>query len=66
MRRELSAMTVMKLVGHTAIRMTEYHNRRGIDESIAGLTEATQTVEKLFALPGLWKTGDYPAGRTSV
>jgi integrase len=37
MRRELPAMTVMKLVGHTAIRMMEYHNRRGIDESLAGL-----------------------------
>jgi integrase len=52
MRRELPAMTVMKLVGYKAVRMTEYHNRRGIDESLAGLTEAAQAVENSLPYRG--------------
>jgi integrase len=66
MRRELSGMTVMKLVGHSAIGMKEYHNRQGTDESLVGLGGAAQAAEKLFASSGLWATGDYPAGRASV
>jgi hypothetical protein len=48
MRRELPAMTVMKLVGYTAMQMAEYHNKREIDESLARLTGAAQAVEKFF------------------
>jgi integrase len=48
MRRELPAETVMKLVGHTTIGMTEYYNKRVIDESLAGLAGADTTVAKLF------------------
>jgi integrase len=49
MRRELPDTTVMKLVGHTVIGMTEFYNRRGIDESLAGLAGTAQAAEKLFA-----------------
>jgi integrase len=48
MRRELPAETVMKLVGHTTIGMTEYYNKRIIDESLAGLTGADTAVAKLL------------------
>jgi integrase len=48
MRRELPAETVMKLVGHTTIGMTEYYNKRVIDESLAGLTGADTAVQKLL------------------
>jgi integrase len=47
MRRELPAMTVMKLVGHTISEITGYYNKWGIDESLAGLVGAAQTAEKL-------------------
>jgi hypothetical protein len=48
MRRELPAETVMKLVGHTTIGMTDYYNKRIIDESLAGLSGADAAVEKLL------------------
>jgi integrase len=48
MRRELPAETVMKLVGHTTIGMTEYYNKRIIDESLAGLTGADTAVQQLL------------------
>jgi integrase len=48
MRRELPAETVMKLVGHTTIGMTEYYNKRVIDESLAGLTGADTAVQKIL------------------
>jgi integrase len=48
MRRELPAETVMKLVGHTTIGMTEYYNKRVIDESLAGITGADAAVQKLL------------------
>jgi integrase len=48
MRRELPAETVMKLVGHTTIGMTEYYNKRVIDESLSGLAGADTAVAKLF------------------
>jgi integrase len=48
MRWELPAETVMKLVGHTTIGMTEYYNKRIIDESLAGLTGADTAVAKLL------------------
>jgi integrase len=48
MRRELPAMTVMKLVGYTVIQMTEHHKKRGIDESFARLIGVSQAVKKLF------------------
>jgi hypothetical protein len=38
----------MKLVGHTTIGMTEYYNKRLIDESLAGLAGADTAVEKLL------------------
>jgi integrase len=49
MRRELPAETVMKLVGHTTIGMTEYYNKRIIDESLAGLAGADTAVANLFS-----------------
>jgi integrase len=48
MRRELPAKTVMKLVGHTTIGMTEYYNKRVIDESLSGLTGADTAVQKIL------------------
>jgi integrase len=48
MRRELPAETVMKLVGHTTIGMTEYYNKRVIDESLADITGADTAVQKLL------------------
>jgi integrase len=48
MRRELPAETVMKLVGHTTIGMTEYYNKRVIDESLAGLAGADMAVQQLL------------------
>jgi calcineurin-like phosphoesterase family protein/integrase len=48
MRRELPVETVMKLVGHTTTGMTEYYNKRVLDESLAGLTGADTAVAKLF------------------
>jgi hypothetical protein len=51
MRRELPAETVMKLVGHTTIGMTEYYNKRIIDESPAGLSGADTAVQKLLTKP---------------
>jgi hypothetical protein len=48
MRRELPAEIVMKLVGHTTVGMTEYYNKRIIDESLAGLTGADTAVQKLL------------------
>jgi integrase len=48
MRRELPVETVMKLVGHTTAGMTEYYNKRIIDESLAGLTGADTAIAKLF------------------
>jgi integrase len=48
MRRELPAETVMKLVGHTTIGMTEYYNKRIIDESLSGLAGADTAVAKLL------------------
>jgi integrase len=48
MRRELPAETVMKLVGHTTVGMTEYYNKRVIDESLAGLTGADTAVQKIL------------------
>jgi integrase len=48
MRRVLPAETVMKLVGHTTVGMTEYYNKRIIDESLAGLTRADTAVQKLL------------------
>jgi integrase len=49
MRRELPAETVMKMVGHTSVEMTDYYtNRRALDESIAGLIGANNAAEKLF------------------
>jgi integrase len=48
MRRELPAETVMKLVGHTTIGMTEYYNKRIIDESLSGLEGADTAVAKLL------------------
>jgi integrase len=48
MRRELPAETVMKLVGHTTVGMTEYYNKRIIDESLSGLTGADTAVQKLL------------------
>jgi integrase len=48
MRRELPAETVMKLVGHTTVGMTEYYNKRIIDESLSGLAGADTAVQKLL------------------
>jgi hypothetical protein len=48
MRRELPAETVMKLVGHTTIGMTEYYNKRVIDESLSGLAGADMAVQQLL------------------
>jgi hypothetical protein len=48
MRRELPAETVMKLVGHTTVGITEYYNKRIIDESLSGLTGADTAVQKLL------------------
>jgi integrase len=48
MRRELPAETVMKLVGHTTIGMTEYYNKRVIDESLADISGADTAVQKLL------------------
>jgi integrase len=48
MLRELPAGTVMKLVGHRMTGITEYYRKRGIDESLAGLTGAEKAVEKLL------------------
>jgi integrase len=48
MRRELPAETVMKLVGHTTIGMTEYYNKRVIDEPLSGLAGAGTAVAKLL------------------
>jgi integrase len=48
MRRELPAETVMKLVGHTTIGMTEYYNKRLIDETLSGLAGADTAVAKLI------------------
>jgi integrase len=48
MRRELPAETVMKLVGHTTIGMTEYYNKRVIDETLSGLAGADTAVAKLI------------------
>jgi integrase len=39
MRRELLAVTAMKLVGYTAMQMTEYHNKRGLRNPLRGLPE---------------------------
>jgi hypothetical protein len=39
----------MKLVGHTTAGMTEYYNKRVLDESLAGLIGADTAVAKLFA-----------------
>jgi integrase len=47
-RREVPAETVMKLVGHTTIGMTEYYNKRIIDESLAGLPGADMAIQKLL------------------
>jgi integrase len=48
MRRELPAETVMKLVGHTTVGMTEYYNKRLIDETLSGLAGADTAVAKLI------------------
>jgi integrase len=48
MQRELPAETVMKLVGHTTIGMTEYYNKRVIDESLSSLAGADTAVAKLL------------------
>jgi integrase len=48
MRRELPAETVMKLVGHTTVGMTEYYNKRIIDESLSGLAGADTAVQKIL------------------
>jgi integrase len=48
MRRELPAETVMKLVGHTTVGMTEYYNKRVIDETLSGLAGADTAVAKLI------------------
>jgi integrase len=48
MRRELPAETVMKLVGHTTIGMTEYYNKRLIDETLSGLAGADTAIAKLI------------------
>jgi integrase len=48
MRRELPAETVMKLVCHTTIGMTEYYNKRLIDETLSGLTGADTAVQNLL------------------
>jgi integrase len=49
MRRELPAETVMKMVGHTNVEMTDYYtDKRAIDESIAGLIGAAQAADNLF------------------
>jgi integrase len=48
MRRELPAETVMKLVGHTTVGMTEYYNKRLIDESLSGLAGADTAVQKIL------------------
>jgi integrase len=47
MRREPPAETVMKLVGHTTIGMTEYYNKRLIDETLSGLAGADTAIAKL-------------------
>jgi integrase len=50
MRRELPAETVMKMVGHTSVEMTDYYtNRRALDESIAGLIGANIAADNLFS-----------------
>jgi hypothetical protein len=38
----------MKLVGHTTIGMTEYYNKRLIDETLSGLAGADTAVAKLI------------------
>jgi hypothetical protein len=49
MRRELPAETVMKMVGHTNVEMTDYYtDKRAIDESIAGLIGAASAADNLF------------------
>jgi integrase len=49
MRRELPAETVMKMVGHTSVEMTDYYtNKRAVDESIAALSSALHAADNLF------------------
>jgi hypothetical protein len=38
----------MKLVGHTTIGMTEYYNKRVIDQSLADISGADTAVQKLL------------------
>jgi integrase len=47
MWQELPTETVMKLVGHTTVGMTEYYNKHIIDESLAGFG-ADIAVQKLL------------------
>jgi integrase len=49
MRRELPAETVMKMVGHTNIQMTDYYTNRGaIEETLAAIEAAYPAVDNLF------------------
>jgi integrase len=47
-RRELPSEMVMKLVGHTSINMTEYYNKKVLDQTLKNLTGADAAVANLF------------------
>jgi integrase len=49
MRRELPAETVMKMVGHTSVDMTDYYTqKRALDEALDSLTGANSAADNLF------------------
>jgi integrase len=49
MRRELPAEIVMKMVGHTAERQTDYYtDRRSVDEALAAIEDAAGAAERFF------------------
>jgi hypothetical protein len=51
-RRELSARTVMKLVGRKYIGMMEFYEKRDIDETLAGLAGVETAAQKLLLKEG--------------
>jgi integrase len=58
-RRELSAGTVMKLVGRKYIGMMELYNKRDLDEALAGFAGVEIAVQKLLRKEGtLGRNGD--------
>lgn len=48
MRREIAGETVRKLVGHSAIEMTDYYTRASIPEMVESIQDALPAVNRLF------------------